>query len=117
MEKAPIIAKQEWLQSPIAWKRIAIGPARTNCRAADHVVVKRPPKVLCFVGEHDSCCSSRHGEREPAVPTSSPLSARRGDSTTEGEARASQTTRSGRDRKSTRLNSSHVKTSYAVFCL
>src|SRR5207302_3374521 len=24
---------------------------------------------------------------------------------------------SGRDRKSTRLNSSHVKTSYAVFCL
>src|SRR5690606_41442644 len=25
--------------------------------------------------------------------------------------------RGGRDRKSTRLNSSHVKTSYAVFCL
>src|SRR5690606_41757984 len=25
--------------------------------------------------------------------------------------------RSGRDRKSTRLNSSHVKSSYAVFCL
>src|SRR5690606_41416678 len=28
-----------------------------------------------------------------------------------------QTYRTGRDRKSTRLNSSHVKISYAVFCL
>src|SRR5690606_41219058 len=96
MEKAPIIAKQEWLQSPIAWKRIAIGPARTNCRAADHVVVKRPPKVLCFVGEHDSCCSSRHGEREPAVPPPWPLSARQGVWPPGGEALAPQIPRTGR---------------------
>src|SRR6266496_4595629 len=57
---------------------------------------------------HDAARRSRH---HPAGPT--PLHQRR---SPRGGAPAQRAGRGGRDRKSTRLNSSHVEISYAVFC-
>src|SRR5215510_15348099 len=53
-----------------------------------------------------------------ALPITSPLTVRRNSVTSSGRSSTSSTIRcvSG-DRKSTRLNSSHVAISYAVFCL
>src|SRR5690606_41710840 len=75
------------------------------------------------------CC--RFGERHPPRPRLLPRGAdrpphpfdRRGPRTAMNQKRPSATETedrlevSSRDRKSTRLNSSHVKISYAVFCL
>src|SRR5690606_41403067 len=51
----------------------------------------------------------RHGGRRGPPPVPRPTVARGG--------RSSRNRAIGEDRKSTRLNSSHVKISYAVFCL
>src|SRR5690606_39291412 len=66
---------------------------------------RRPPRARTPGGR----CDRRRGLHHPSSP---PRAARRG-------ARPCPLPRGGqgRDRKSTRLNSSHVKISYAVFCL
>src|SRR5215475_15323230 len=53
---------------------------------------------------HDALPSSPGGSRSPSAITSRMVA-------------TSRAVRMARDRKSTRLNSSHVKISYAVFCL
>src|SRR5437870_8376326 len=71
------------------------------------LIVRRPPRSTLF--PYTTLFRSAEGERIREVP--SEVEARE---TAEGaaEARAER-----RDRKSTRLNSSHVAISYAVFCL
>src|SRR6266496_898376 len=62
-------------------------------------MIRRPPRSTLF--PYTTLFRSRRGSREPAPPT--------------WVCRAR--SRTIRDRKSTRLNSSHVEISYAVFCL
>src|SRR6266498_2009319 len=66
-------------------------------------MIRRPPRSTLF--PYTTLFRSRPRRRQPAVRRGvrppAPPPARRG----------------GRDRKSTRLNSSHVRISYAVFCL
>src|SRR5690606_40538878 len=65
-------------------------------------MMRRPPfsPLFPYTTLFRSCARSRQASSRPVAPSASP--ARAGDA---------------EDRKSTRLNSSHVKISYAVFCL
>src|SRR5688572_32100752 len=69
-------------------------------------MIRRPPRSTLFpyTTLFRSHAGSRLGERRRGSPTSRARSHRRGG-------------RPARDRKSTRLNSSHSQISYAVFCL
>src|SRR5437867_10602077 len=69
------------------------------------LMIRRPPRSTLF--PYTTLFRSRHRRRSAASPA--PSSARR----TRKPARSS----TMRDRKSTRLNSSHRTISYAVFCL
>src|SRR6266511_5947526 len=64
-------------------------------------MIRRPPRSTLF--PYTTLFRSRAGTRSPTTPAR-PRS-------------ASASSSSARDRKSTRLNSSHVKSSYAAFCL
>src|SRR5437870_12909622 len=81
------------------------------CRAAMFHLRHNPPPLLYPLSLHDalpisSADRGRGGpHRRSAAPRGPPDLRRRGDQ------------RAPRDRKSTRLNSSHVAISYAVFCL
>src|SRR3712207_7593728 len=67
-------------------------------RVRRHVLIER--QVVGEVGRHAADDQRRGGQRRPEER-------QRGDGVAGGE----------RDRKSTRLNSSHANISYAVFCL
>src|SRR5207253_8483310 len=79
-------------------------------RAHDAEPLHTAPQVRCM--------KTAAAPYTPAVPVSSPGTMRQA-STAGLKARRFTSLRSGRnrDRKSTRLNSSHVAISYAVFCL
>src|SRR5690606_42111296 len=69
-----------------------------------------------------SCLARQCGEDPTGIPGEQPGEQGRGSQLSAVPARAAQLGRvldpvAGRDRKSTRLNSSHVKISYAVLCL
>src|SRR6267378_7738132 len=85
-----------WSDPRFGWNRLALPPPVGRARAS---VVDEP-------GRGDTW------QRAPLV-----LPRRRLRYVTEKGARARRPTRRGADRKSTRLNSSHVEISYAVFCL
>src|SRR5690349_22527900 len=81
--------------------------------------IQRPPRSTLFPyttlfrsGDEQACPWRERvaHERERVVERVREAQAR-------GAHRASSTARASRDRKSTRLNSSHVEISYAVFCL
>src|SRR5690606_41247777 len=67
------------------------------CRTAETGDTPRTP--ICARGDR-GCCTLGEAKRQSRIPT-----------------HASNLTTGMSDRKSTRLNSSHVKISYAVFCL
>src|SRR6266700_4111397 len=75
------------------------GPFELRCAGADQpspVLIRPPPEGAVVLGAAQQHQADRIGDRALVVP----------------RVRTPQ-----RDRKSTRLNSSHVKNSYAVFCL
>src|SRR5258708_25343976 len=84
-------------------------------------MIRRPPRSTLF--PYTTLFRSRDGEVQEVhaalspdpVPESPPAQphVRPGN----GDLRAADAARAGRDRKSTRLNSSHQIISYAVFCL
>src|SRR6266511_4701756 len=73
------------------------------------LMIRRPPRSTLF--PYTTLFRPRRGP-PPAPPRTTPTAAGR----RAGAGRRARC-RGGRDRKSTRLNSSHVKISYAVFCL
>src|SRR3712207_7979917 len=86
-------------------------------------MIRRPPRSTPFPTRRSSDLDGRPGD-EPARGLS-PLSARAGRARPQGRvpqgagrvAEGRLHPRAHRDRKSTRLNSSHANISYAVFCL
>src|SRR5206468_10163918 len=84
------------------------------------IMLRRPPRSTLFPyttlfrslgdGARGGRCQVRARLRAPARRADGALAAR-------SVARARRRSRARRDRKSTRLNSSHDQTSYAVFCL
>src|SRR5215469_796428 len=98
--KRPQIASRRWQPS---------SPSRWNARKrSSSLFFNDPaPTEIYTLSLHDALPISR---RPPISMTGTPPSAGRG--------RGRRPARRGRrDRKSTRLNSSHVEISYAVFCL
>src|SRR2546426_3439416 len=90
-------------------------------------MIRRPPRSTLFpyttlfrsprrTGRRAAAGDARRGGRPPAGGPRPPA---RGGSGGHGtpDPGAPRPSRSGRDRKSTRLNSSHLVISYAVFCL
>src|SRR2546422_9534813 len=80
------------------------------------LMIRRPPRSTLFpyttlFRSHDRRDSRRRRDR------GTHRSSGRGSRPVNADARPSQTDVRGRDRKSTRLNSSHGYISYAVFCL
>src|SRR3712207_7665527 len=71
-------------------------------------MIRRPPRSTLF--PYTTLFRSRTGGRRDAVPRHRAADVRRG-------GHVLGVARHGRDRKSTRLNSSHANISYAVFCL
>src|SRR5436309_8881674 len=78
------------------------------------LMIRRPPRSTLFpyttLFRSDEVSGGRH---QPGGPDED----RDGASGASGGYHAAAADEGGRDRKSTRLNSSHVKISYAVFCL
>src|SRR5690349_23437274 len=80
------------------------------------LTLRRPPRSTLF--PYTTLFRSRHGDdprgqrRQPAVGDGALRAAGRGVRGAAADPRGA-----AGDRKSTRLNSSHVETSYAVFCL
>src|SRR5216683_6086403 len=68
------------------------------------LMIRRPPRSTLF--PYTTLFRSRHGRRGPRRPVERHVRSGR-----------SRTDSARRDRKSTRLNSSHDQISYAVFCL
>src|SRR5690606_41443480 len=90
---------------------------------SDLLLIPLPPRSPLF-SLHDALPISVCSGTSPASPRPSPRTALRTSApTSSGGGHASSPRRTARsrrvtrDRKSTRLNSSHVKISYAVFCL
>src|SRR5690242_21169452 len=86
------------------------------------LMILRPPRSTLF--PYTTLFRSRRAERRPRVREGVDLDARREARARRRHARAHPQSRGrlghgrrGRDRKSTRLNSSHMSISYAVFCL
>src|SRR5690349_24089613 len=82
----------------------------------------RAPTELYTLSLHDALPISVPAKAGPSfmrdLPGETPSSARRESEVSEGSAPAAiSAPYAGADRKSTRLNSSHVESSYAVFCL
>src|SRR5438874_3125486 len=78
-------------------------------------MLRRPPKSTLF--PYTTLFRSRARPRGSRRPDLERGRAGRGSQVTTGKARSGGDRRAFRDRKSTRLNSSHVEISYAVFCL
>src|SRR5439155_2533877 len=77
-----------------------------------------PTALACLRGSVDRCLAEHRVEQRPQRRHDALLSADDGTADGRGAKRWSKTVGSfGADRKSTRLNSSHVAISYAVFCL
>src|SRR5690606_42157650 len=76
-------------------------------------VQRRPPRPTLF--PYTTLFRSRRRVRSSHAPAGSPIS--RNAAFTSAKTRPAWNSVAFRDRKSTRLNSSHVKISYAVFCL
>src|SRR2546422_8033964 len=74
------------------------------------LMIRRPPRATLF--PYTTLFRSRHAQAVPAggPPSPDPAALR-------PDLRSASRRISGRDRKSTRLNSSHGYISYAVFCL
>src|SRR2546426_8164463 len=79
------------------------------------LMIRRPPRSTLFPTRRSSDLAG-HGER-PRGRGDSARRRRRDREDLRGRAAAAPRTVSCRDRKSTRLNSSHLVISYAVFCL
>src|SRR2546421_1494936 len=81
-------------------------------------MIRRPPRSTLF--PYTTLFRSRHRQRRPRRAyggrADGPPDTRRADLPEDRRARGPARS-SGRDRKSTRLNSSHDQISYAVFCL
>src|SRR5690606_41720515 len=83
-------------------------------------MIRRPPRSTLFPTRRSSDLAYPRQSRFPPAGTVRPADPHRQRHGAGRSARPSARTRSAgavRDRKSTRLNSSHVKISYAVFCL
>src|SRR5436309_7511775 len=84
-------------------------------------MIRRPPRSTLF--PYTTLFRSRQGARRRTLSAHHVREHRRDDETSRRDdarrrrSRPATTTSSIVDRKSTRLNSSHVKISYAVFCL
>src|SRR5690606_41223021 len=108
---------------PLPRRSSDLAPHRPLTTAARRIEAS-PPKIrkLGIVGR---VANAGGGEplrstaclRPPRASRPSPLASSTDSSMRFAAASVSSCERSGRDRKSTRLNSSHVKISYAVFCL
>src|SRR3989442_4469727 len=81
-------------------------------------MIRRPPRSTLFpyTTLFRSCRRQARARREADVRAAA-LLLQRGDRRHPGDAAGGDARAARRDRKSTRLNSSHVRTSYAVFCL
>src|SRR3989442_4444271 len=80
----------------------------SSCLFFFFLMIRRPPRSTLFPYTTLFRSLPRHGRRKGEGGQGRPRRAR----DTSGR-----TIAAGRDRKSTRLNSSHVRISYAVFCL
>src|SRR3712207_7148436 len=99
------------------------------CRYFFFLMIRRPPRSTLF--PYTTLFRSRvsrrgcslhgpdraRGRAEPRLPPSDPGGERRADDRPGDVERGVRPRRGARDRKSTRLNSSHANISYAVFCL
>src|SRR5256885_1977562 len=94
------------------------------------LMIRRPPRSTLFpyttlfrsprhelVDDDDACAESRTWRAEPDDLRPTPLQRRRLVVEDSVQRRLAILRRDRRDRKSTRLNSSHLVISYAVFCL
>src|SRR2546427_4848908 len=81
------------------------------------LMIRRPPRSTLF--PYTTLFRSRQGRRAPAHPAPGRIRRQRRRSDEPERERTLRRNRraAGRDRKSTRLNSSHSQISYAVFCL
>src|SRR2546430_3841659 len=79
-------------------------------------MIRRPPRSTLF--PYTTLFRSRLGAEHPvAEPERSRVPALRGQALGDVQDERGRAADPGRDRKSTRLNSSHSQISYAVFCL
>src|SRR5688572_32502885 len=79
-------------------------------------MIRRPPRSTLF--PYTTLFRSPQADRNPSSVASAEVAiATRSELTSPSVRRASFSTASYQDRKSTRLNSSHSQISYAVFCL
>src|SRR5207249_12177512 len=88
-------------------------PSFPTRRSSDLTSTSRPSHSSLRSAEIDSCSAIRRSSRAP-FSASLTVSGHRNDFVS---GRAEYLNRNALDRKSTRLNSSHVSISYAVFCL
>src|SRR2546426_8193520 len=84
------------------------------------LMIRRPPRSTLFpyttlFRSHQRCGAGAEGKAQVHQCPSGPQNAE--DRREYGRQRLARKERGGRDRKSTRLNSSHLVISYAVFCL
>src|SRR5690349_24838374 len=77
------------------------------------LMIRRPPRSTLF--PYTTLFRSSPGPTASSAPTAANESCHPGSPAVSGL--SSNVTPAARDRKSTRLNSSHVEISYAVFCL
>src|SRR3712207_9356948 len=91
----------------------------TVCFYFFFLMIRRPPRSTLF--PYTTLFRSRRPPRGrlpgPGLPASFPLPGGRNDQPRPRQAGGLSFRPPGRDRKSTRLNSSHANISYAVFCL
>src|SRR5438874_4284216 len=82
-------------------------------------MIRRPPRSTLFpyTTLFRSAAGRRGGRRARSLRSGLEPRGRRAKARAAARADAAGPAASGRDRKSTRLNSSHVEISYAVFCL
>src|SRR5215475_4150696 len=95
------------LADPVETQLLGLGPAHHHDRVrVFFLMIRRPPRSTLF--PYTTLFRTRAAP-DPARPRARARRRRK------RETRRAR--RAARDRKSTRLNSSHVKISYAVFCL
>src|SRR3989442_3480870 len=78
-------------------------------------MIRRPPRSTLF--PYTTLFRSQSGVKSPALPKQAPGNAGHGKELLESRGCLACHSIGEGDRKSTRLNSSHVRISYAVFCL
>src|SRR5207302_8702447 len=96
---------------------------RNPCTISILIYIRRIPLIPLFFFTAPATTEIYTLSLHDALPISAPVGRHRacalpaGEGTASGRAARRHGHQGGRDRKSTRLNSSHVKISYAVFCL